>query len=180
LNVASDDLVRGYARALFEAARSEGVLDKVGDELYAFSRAIDQNPALREALTDAALPAERRKAVVGDLLGERAHPLTGALVGFVIDAGRARDLGKIIDELARVSAHEQERELAEVRTAVALTDAQRDRLATALSRATGRTVEVKVVVDETVVGGVIARVGDLVFDGSVASRLEGAKQVLGS
>lgn len=174
------DVVTGYARALFAAAESEGVLDRVGEELYAFARAMDQNPALREALTDAALPADRRKAVVADLLGERAHPLTAALVGFVIDAGHARDLGKIIDELARVAAHEREHELAEVRTAVALTDQQRNRLAAALSEATGRRVEVKVVVDDTVVGGVIARVGDLVFDGSVASRLEGAKHALGS
>ncbi|HEX6844220.1 MAG TPA: ATP synthase F1 subunit delta [Actinomycetota bacterium] len=174
------DVVQGYARALFAAAESEGVLDRVGDELYAFARAMDQNPALREALTDAALPADRRKAVVADLLGDRALPLSTALVGFVIDAGHARDLGKIIDELARVAAHEREHELAEVRTAVALTDQQRDRLAAALSEATGRRVEVKVVVDDTVVGGVIARVGDLVFDGSVASRLEGAKHALGS
>jgi F-type H+-transporting ATPase subunit delta len=178
--MASDDVVAGYARALFSAAEAEGVLDKVGDELYAFARAVDQHPALRESLTDAALPAEQRKAVVADLLGDRAHPLTAALVGFVIDAGHARDLGKIIDELARVAAHEREHELAEVRTAVALTEQQRDRLATALSAATGRQVEVKAVVDDTVVGGVIARVGDLVFDGSIASRLEDAKHALGS
>ena len=47
-------------------------------------------------------------------------------------------------------------------------------------RATGRQVDVKVVVDPSVVGGVVARVGDEVFDGSVASRLEDAKQRLGS
>ena len=150
------------------------------DELYAFARAVDQHPELREALTDAALPAEQRKAVVDELLGERAQPLTAALVGLVIDTGRARELPKIIDELARLAAHEREHELAEIRSAVALTDAQRDRLATALSQATGRQVDVKVVVDPSVLGGVVARVGDLVFDGSVASRLEGAKQALGS
>lgn len=178
--MATGDVVQGYARALFSVAEGEGALDRVGDELYAFARAMDQNPALREALTDAALPVERRKAVVTDLLGERAHPLTTAIVGFVVEAGRARELGKIIDELARVAAHEREHQLAEVRTAVALTPQQRDRLAVALSTATGRQVEVKVVVDDTVVGGVIARVGDLVFDGSLAGRLEGAKHALGS
>ena len=174
------DVVSGYARALFAAAQAEGALAKVGDELYAFARAVDKNPALREALTDAALPVDRRKAVVTDLLGTRAHPLTAALIGFVVEAGHARDLGKIIDELARVAAHERAHELAEVRTAVALTDTQRDRMAAALSKATGRQVEVKVVIDDTVVGGVIARVGDLVFDGSLAGRLEDAKHALGS
>ena len=61
---------------------------------------------------------------------------------------------------------------------MALSDAQRDRLAQALSQATGRTVDVKVVVDPAVVGGVVARVGDEVFDGSVATRLDRAKQQL--
>ena len=61
-----------------------------------------------------------------------------------------------------------------------LTDKQRERLERALSKATGRTVEAKVIVDPTVVGGVIARVDDLVFDGSVSGRLEDAKHALGS
>ena len=59
-------------------------------------------------------------------------------------------------------------------------DRQRERLTQALSQATGKRVDVKVVMDPTVVGGVVARVGDEVFDGSIASRLEDAKQVLGS
>ncbi len=75
---------------------------------------------------------------------------------------------------------ERNHALAEVRTAVDLTDEQRRRLAEALSRATGRTVDLKVVVDPSVIGGVVARVGDEVFDGSIASRLEDAKQALGS
>jgi len=178
--VLPDDPVSGYARAMFDVATAEGVLDRVSDEAFAFARAVEQAPELRQALTDIGLPAERRRAVISDLLGERAHPLTTALVGFVIDAGRARDLGKIVDELARVTARERAHELAEVRTAVALTDEQRDRLAAALSTATGRQVEVRVVVDPTVVGGAVARVGDLVFDGSVSSRLQDAKHALGN
>lgn len=173
-------VIDGYARALFAVAEGEGVLGKVEDELYAFARAVDANPALREALTDATLPAEQRKAVVADLLGDRAHPLTVVLVGLVVDAGRARELPKIVDALAGLAAHEREHELAEIRSAVDLTDEQRDRLAAALSRATGRQVDVKVVVDPTVVGGAVARVGDLVFDGSISSRLADAKHALGS
>ena len=86
-----------------------------------------------------------------------------------------------MEELARDGrGRTRQHELAEVRSAVDLTAAQRDRLAEALSRATGRQVEVKVVVDPSVVGGIVARVGDEVFDGSIASRLEDAKQALGS
>ena len=70
-----------------------------------------------------------------------------------------------------MASAEREHALAEVRSAVELTAEQRDRLAQALSRATGRTVDVKMVVDPRVIGGWCARVGDEVFDGSIANRL---------
>ena len=178
--MADEELIGGYARALFAVARAEGVLPKVEDELYAFGKALEQHTDLREALTDAVLPVENKKAVVEDLLGERTHPITLGLLGFVIDLGRARHIPKIVEELARMASVERSHALAEVRTAVDLTDEQRRRLAEALSRATGRTVDLKVVVDPSVIGGVVARVGDEVFDGSIASRLEDAKQALGS
>ena len=178
--MADEVLIGGYAQALFAVARAEGVLAKVEDELYAFGKALEQHTDLREALTDAVLPVENKKAVVEDLLGERAHPITLGLLGFVIDLGRARHIPKIVEELARMASVERSHALAEVRTAVDLTDEQRRRLAEALSRATGRTVDLKVVVDPSVIGGVVARVGDEVFDGSIASRLEDAKQALGS
>lgn len=174
------DVVTGYARALYAAAEAEGVLAKVEGELYDFAKALERRTDLREALTDAAVPAERRTAVVGDLLADRAHPTTVALLDFVIGAGRARDLGKIVEELSRVAAAEREHVLAEVRSAVPLDAGRRERLAAALSRATGRAVEVRVVVDPTVVGGVVARVGDEVFDGSISTRLRDAKQQLGA
>jgi F-type H+-transporting ATPase subunit delta len=176
--VAKDDAVRGYAIALLSIAEAEGVLDRVQDEFYAFARAIDHSEDLREALTDAALPSERKKAVIDELLGPRAHPLTATLVGFLVDAGQARRIGPIAEELAREAAHRSERTLAEVRTAVPLTDRQRERLTDALAKATGHPVELKVDVDPSVVGGAVVRVGDEVFDGSVASRLIEAKQYL--
>jgi F-type H+-transporting ATPase subunit delta len=178
--VADEELIGGYAQALFAVAQAEDVLPKVEDELYAFGKALEQHTDLREALTDAVLPVENKKAVVEDLLGERAHPITLGLLGFVIDLGRARHIPKIVEELARMASTEREHVLAEVRTAVDLSGDQRKRLAEALSRATGRRVDVKVVVDPSVIGGVVARVGDEVFDGSIASRLEDAKQALGS
>ena len=176
--MAKDDEIRGYAQALLSIAEAEGVLDRVQDELYAFAKSVDRHADLREALTDDALPSERKKAVIDELLGERTHPLTATLVGFLVDAGQARRIGPIAEELAREAAHRSERTLAEVTVAVPLTDAQRSKLADALEKATGHPVELKVVVDPSVIGGVIARVGDEVFDGSLASRLAEAKQYL--
>jgi F-type H+-transporting ATPase subunit delta len=175
-----DDAIRGYAEAFVVVAEAEGSLDKVEDELYAFGKALEQRLELREALTDAAIPAENRKAVVRDVLGDRVLPLTVHLIGFAVDAGHAKDLGTIVETVSAIAAERREHQLAEVRSAVPLDAAQQGRIAAALSTATGRSISVKVVVDPTVVGGVVARVGDEVFDGSIASRLDDAKQQLGS
>jgi F-type H+-transporting ATPase subunit delta len=88
-----------------------------------------------------------------------------------VGTGRARDLPAIIDSLVALSAKEANKAVAEVRSAIALTDDQRQRLAAALSSRLGAEVEVKVIIDPTVLGGVITQVGDTVIDGSVRHRL---------
>ncbi len=161
-----------YAEALFGVARAEGSLGEVEDELFRFARALEASDELREALTDARIPASRRQQVVEDLLGQRATPVTTALVSLVVGTGRGRDLPSIIDELVRRSAAETDREVAEVRSAVELSDDQRTRLARSLEQSTGRAVDVKVVIDPAVLGGLVTTIGDTVIDGSVRTRLE--------
>jgi F-type H+-transporting ATPase subunit delta len=171
----ADDRTLAYANALFEVARNEADLPEVEDELFRFARTLEASDELRTTLTDAALPVSRRQQIVEDLLGGKANPVTVALSSMVIGTGRSRDLVAIIDELVRLSAAEANKELAEVRSAVPLTDDQKTRLAEALGKATGKSVELKVVIDPTVLGGLVAQVGDTVIDGSVRSRLEQLK-----
>jgi F-type H+-transporting ATPase subunit delta len=172
------DRVDAYAAAIFEVAKAEGSLDEVADELFRFSRLFESNDELRNALTDQALPAERRQAIVEDLLGNRALPLTTSLISFIVAAGRGRDLPKIVEQLVDRAAAEREHVVAEVRAAVELTPEQRDRLAAALSRSLGKQVEVKVVLDPSILGGIVARVGDTVIDGSIRHRLDQLKEQL--
>jgi F-type H+-transporting ATPase subunit delta len=174
----ADDRTPAYAEALFAVARAEGTLGEVEDELFRFSQTLQGNDELRDALTDAGIPAARRQQIVEDLLGGKASPTTVALVSMVVGTGRARDLPTIIRRLVEMSAAEANKEVAEVRSAVPLTDDQRDRLAKALEDATGKQVEIKVVVDPSVLGGIVAQVGDTVIDGSVRRRLDQLKNAL--
>jgi F-type H+-transporting ATPase subunit delta len=168
----ADERSHAYAEALLAVARSEGATAEVGDELFRFARVLEGNDELRTTLTDQQLPVSRRQQIVEDLLGGRAHPITTTLVSMVVGAGRARDLPAIIDELVQLSAAEGNKEVAEVRSAVPLTDDQEQRLIAALEAATGKQVELKVVIDPSVLGGLVAQVGDTVIDGSVRSRLQ--------
>ncbi|HEX9977536.1 MAG TPA: ATP synthase F1 subunit delta [Acidimicrobiia bacterium] len=174
----TDDRIDGYAAAILEIAKAEGELDRIGDELFRIARAFESSNELRDALTDPRLPHERKKAIVDDLLGGKSSPLAVSLVNFVVSIGHAAELPAIADRLAERAAIAQNRVLAEVRTAVDLDEETIARLAASLSRATGKDIEVKVVVDPTVLGGVVARVGDLVIDGSVSHRLQELRETL--
>ncbi|HEY7068652.1 MAG TPA: ATP synthase F1 subunit delta [Acidimicrobiales bacterium] len=174
----ADDRTLAYAEALFNVARAEGTLADVEDELFRFSQTLQGSDDLREALTDPAIPVARRQQIVEDLLGGKASQTTVALVSLVVGTGRARELPAIIRELVEMSAAEARKAVAEVRTAVPLTQDQRDRLAKALGEATGRDVALKVIIDPSVLGGVIAQVGDTVIDGTVRTRLERLRKAL--
>ena len=171
----ADDRTIAYASALFGVAQAEGSMDEVTDELFRFSQVLSGNDELRSTLTDAQIPASRRQQIVEDLLGGRANAITTSLVSMVVGTGRSRDLSAIIEELVRISAAQGNKEVAEVRSAIELTPEQRQRLADALGAATGKQVEVRVIVDPSVIGGVVAQVGDTVIDGTVRSRLEQLK-----
>jgi F-type H+-transporting ATPase subunit delta len=125
------------------------------------------------------VPSAAKEKVLSDLLGERVSPHTLNILGFVVRQGKARQLVDIADELARLAEEESKREIGEVRAAVQLDAAQVERLGAALSKATGKNVAVKAIVDPSVVGGVVARVGDLVIDGSVRHKLELLRDVMG-
>ena len=174
----SDNRIEGYARALFEIARAEGTLDEVEDELFRFARSYESSDALRNALTDEQIPAGKRQAIVEDLLGGKATSTTTQLVSMVVGSGRGRDLPAIIDKLVARASSAKNLEVAEVRTAVALTADQQDRLKAALVNATGKQVNLKVVVDPSVLGGIVATVGDTVIDGSVRTRIDQLKSRL--
>jgi len=174
----SDARIDGYARALFEIARAEGTLDEVEDELFRFARSYESSDALRNALTDEQIPAGKRQAIVEDLLGGKATPTTTQLVSMVVGSGRGRDLPAIIDKLVARASSSKHLELAEVRSAVPLTQDQETRLAAALANATGKPVNLKVVVDPSVLGGIVATIGDTVIDGSVRTRIDQLKSRL--
>jgi F-type H+-transporting ATPase subunit delta len=168
--------VEGYSQAFLEVARAEKQGGAIEDDLFRFARALDANDDLRMALGDRAVPAERRIAIVEELMGGTALPVSVGLVSMVVGADRAGELPAIVDRFLELSAEQRKHEVAEVRAAVPLDDRLRDRLAQALSDATGKQVEVKVVVDPSVLGGIVARIGDTVIDGTVRRRLDQLKE----
>lgn len=169
------DRTKAYAAGIYEIARGEGQEERVEQELYSIGGAVAGNAELHATLSDARVPSERKAGIVSDLLGGRASDLTVAIASFVVAAGRAGELEEIAQSISAAAASSAGREVATVRSAVALDEATLDRLTAALAKATGKEVEVKVVVDSTVLGGIVATVGDTVIDGSVQKKLAGLR-----
>jgi len=167
--------VRAYARALYAIAEAEGAADVISNELYAVARAFETSESLRNTLSDAMTPTDAKLKVVESLIGSRANRGTTQIVSMIVASGQVRDLSAIFDEVIAISSSGSNEFLAEVRSAIALSDDQQKRLSAALTKATGKKVNLKVVIDPTVMGGLVATVGDEVIDDTVRTRLEQLK-----
>ena len=167
--------IEAYATALFEIAQADGTLALVEDELFRVARAFESNEQLRNTLSDSTIPADRRQQVAEQLLGAKASNTTTQLVSLVVGSGQVRDLPAIVDSLVKRASAEKQQEVAEIRSAVALSDDQKTRLAAALTKVTGKPVSLKVVIDPSVLGGLVAVVGDEVIDDTVRTRLDQLK-----
>ena len=159
------------ALSLVEVAERDGSLDDVEDELFRFGRVVNAEPELRIALSDPFFPAERKRELLGALLRGKVNGITMRLVTQAAVQPRGRTLDASLDEFAHLAAERRERLLAEVHVAIALTAEQRRRLGAALAAAYGHDVQLNVVLDPQVIGGISVQIAGEIIDGSTASRL---------
>lgn len=168
-----------YARALLDVAAAQSDPGKVERDLSSLATAIDEHAELRRALTDPRVPIASRTALVR-ALAERAgvEQPVGRLLVLLAERGRL----ELVPTIAQVY---RERLLAyrqivraDVTTAAPLTPERAAALRQSLSRVTGRDVQVAVAVDPTLIGGVVARIGSTVYDGSIRTQLQKVRQQL--
>jgi F-type H+-transporting ATPase subunit delta len=174
------DLLAALAgMAAFTAADKAGELERLEDELFQLSILVEREPRVRSALTNPGLPVANKRALVADLLGNRVSGRTAALADLLVELHEGHDLDTLAREWAEAAASRRNRVVAEVRSAVELDEQRRARLAEALTRITGKPVVLQATVDEAILGSVVVRIGDELFDGSIRSYLERAREALG-
>jgi F-type H+-transporting ATPase subunit delta len=160
--------------AALDAADAEGQLDGVEDELFRFGRIVAGDPDLSRVLSDRSGSAKGKADLLERLLANKVSPVTALLLRNVLTASHLGHAEIAIERLSESASARRGRSVAFVTTAVALTDAQEQRLTAILGRLYGRTIGLQVTVDPDVLGGLVIRVGDEVIDGSVVHRLEAA------
>ncbi|HEY0637366.1 MAG TPA: F0F1 ATP synthase subunit delta [Pseudonocardiaceae bacterium] len=164
--------------AWLTVAQKQGAIEEVEDELFRVGRLVDRESRLRNLLGDRSVPAARRAELLTSVLGGKVSAVTERLLTRSVQADRGLALDRAAEALAELAAARRERSVARVRTPVALTDAQQERLVTALARIYGREMSLQVELDADLLGGLVVMVADEVIDGSVAGRLAAAEQHL--
>jgi F-type H+-transporting ATPase subunit delta len=165
---------------LFSVADRLGVIDEVEDELFRFERVLESEGRLSTLLDDGNVTPARRVALLDTLIGAKVHPLTKALLDQAAGSPNKRMIAGSVRDLLDIAGTRRAKSVARVLSAVELTDAQQQRLQTALTEIYNRPITVLTAVDRSVRGGLVVRVGDEIIDGSVAARLASVRNALAS
>ena len=166
-----------YARALFDVVLSEGSMEGAQDDLQQFTEVVGGSDALAKVFGNPAIPAARDSSALLERLGLKTGPVSKLML-LLAD----RDRLILLPDIARAyrdRVMEHQRVVrGDVTTAVPLAPDALRRIEEGLARATGRRVTLEARVDPTIVGGVVARIGSTVYDGSITTQLQKMKQTL--
>jgi F-type H+-transporting ATPase subunit delta len=165
-----------YASALADVVTAAGSVLRPQDavaQLRSFEELLRSSPELHNALSTPAVPGSRKKAVVGrfaDLL--QLSRIVRNFLFVLIDRRRIASLSEIIQSLEEIVDERMGFARAEVASARELTEPQRNALNVRLEQLTGKRIRMRFTVDESLIGGVVARIGSTVYDGSLRGQLK--------
>jgi len=167
---------RRYAEALFNGVR-ETAFEQFATDLQ-LAVELMASPEAEHFLDNPSLPANRRQAVVDEVLGDRVSVPVRRLVDLLVQRGKVDELPDVANAYQRLLNRQQGVVDAVARTALPLTDDETRALRQKVAQMTGSDVHLTVEVDESLIGGLTVRVGDTLYDASVRGRLERLRERL--
>ncbi len=168
--LAARERVSGYADAMLDQVTTEN-FSQIEHELFTWAHYIRNNADLRRLLTDRDAPVRARLAVTRQLLDGKVHSVTLALACYVIEGGRPRDVSGSVDYLVDYVAKARDWRIARIHTARALDQASQDELVASLTSVTGKSVELQIAREPSLLGGLLIEIGDLRLDATTKGRL---------
>lgn len=164
-------VARRYAGALYEEARDTGVLEAVDEDVRMLRESVESVGKLSRFFTSPVIPQEKKDDVLQSLLGDRVEDLLLRFLRLLIRKDRETMTKEILDEYQALRDEHQGIVDAHVTVARSLSDEDREAVTEALESKTGKSVRLHVEEDPELIGGIVIRVGDRVFDGSVRNKL---------
>lgn len=172
------DIAHRYAGAWLEAASEVGSLDTVRGEITAFEQLCRDSEPFVEFITDKVIPGDVKQRILGELFEGKVQDITLNFLYLLASRRRARLLPEILAACRDILDEWDGVVNADVTSAVALTDGQESDLKSGLEGYTGKSVRMKTAVNPDLIGGFVVRVGDQVFDSSLATQLQRVRQSL--
>ncbi len=172
----SNAVAKHYAQALFEVASKKNELDQVESNVTDIAGILKINPEFVDFLSHPLIASEDKKKTLQTVFGGHVSPTTLNILYVLIDNGRADLIKQIGDEYVQLANEARNIVNAIVKSAVELNEEQLASVAAQFSKLTGKNVRVQSIIDPSILGGIIVRIGDRVYDGSIKSKLDRFKR----
>ena len=159
-------------------ANQNNELDRLEEEIFQFSRIVASDLELRQILNSAKYSGEGKRVLVAKLLASKVSPSTSRLLASLVSGMRGRSIERTIAFYASAAAARKMRVIAHVKSAVELSQGQKDKLASSLSGKIGQPVRLNIELDPKVLGGLSIRFADELIDATIVNRLADAGRAL--
>jgi F-type H+-transporting ATPase subunit delta len=170
---------RRYAKALFDLAVEQGKVEAWAERLLALKQAVESSEELRDVLVNPIYTKEQRRAIAGKIIAAlRLEPQPANLLYLLGDRNRLGYLGRVVEAFSALADEKLGRLRARVASAIPLDQTTAQGLANKLARATNSQVILERTVEPDLLGGVVAQVGRLTYDGSLRAQLEDLRTTL--
>jgi len=169
-------LAKRYAKALFAIGKEDGKYEVYNDALQGVARLFTSTPEVEDALTNPLYPLDTREKVMAGIIGSiDAEKVLGNFLTLLVQKKRAEIIPEIAEQFQIMVDDDNNISHGTVVSAVELDAGLHDKVQATLEKLTGKKVELTASVDPSIIGGIIAKVGDLVLDGSIRTQLAGLK-----
>ncbi len=169
-------LARRYAKALFAVGKEEGKYEEYSQTLQGVAGLYVSHPEVIDALTNPLYPLDiRQKVMAGMIESMGVEKIMANFLNLLVEKKRAAILPEVAEEFQAMVDNEKNVSHGSVVSAIELSDALQDKVRAALEKLTGKKVELTTSVDPSIIGGIIAKVGDLELDGSIRTQLASLK-----
>jgi len=170
-------LAKRYAKALFAVGKEEGKNQGYSQALNELKSLCASQPGIMDALTNRLYPHELRSKVMASLIGAlQCEQIMSNFLNLLVQKKRTNILPEIADVFQQMVDADQNISRGTVITATVLNDALKSKVQTTLEKITGKKVLIETLVDPSIIGGLIAKIGDLVIDGSIKRQLTGLNE----
>jgi F-type H+-transporting ATPase subunit delta len=177
--VSTDAISRRYAKALMQLAAAHGAIEQYYSELTAFSSAVAGSVELSDILAAPGFRIEGKREIVREMASRlNISKTVGDFLLFLLDRKRFESLSSIIACYRNLADDAAGLLRSSVTSALPLTEAQADGIRNALEKATGKKIILRVEEDSDLIGGVVTRIGDMVYDGSIRTQLTKIQDIL--